>query len=136
MEGYRKIPDDDKFLAKRFLLPELADEWTDYQPDHVLGLGGEGIVGRFSRTKRGKTEVHRLRTQYIAVKECREWRNRDVPIPVEVRQLKRLKHAKCKAIVKIKKWYAYREDQKYRIYLEYCPHGDLGRLIYRHRRFG
>lgn len=56
-------------------------------------------------------------------------------MPQEVKIMKDLNQFGCPAIVGFKGYKRYPRDSVHRIYMEYCPYGDLHRLIGRYRRF-
>ena len=69
--------------------------------------------------------------------EKRDWINyegvRDVP--QEIKVMSKLNKAKCHAITRLFNYKRYPHVYKHRMYMEFCPHNDLNRLIMRYSRF-
>ncbi len=53
--------------------------------------------------------------------------------PVEVDIMEELSAAKCDNILRLLGYRRYRAARKHRLYMEFCPYGDLRRLIKRYR---
>lgn len=139
---YRDLPTpEQKVEAKLFLESRL--DWTQWKSERLLGCGRHSIVALFSRDRMVNSKHFAREKQYAAVKETNNYYQylERGQLPEEIMALTKLKPFKCNSIVKLRKWgplpkpKAY-YDGKYRVYMEYCQYGDLGRLIYRHRRYG
>jgi len=59
----------------------------------------------------------------------------DPKVPNEVRIMKLLNKTHCRGMVRLRAYRRYCHKKVHRLYLRYCPHGDLRRLIDRYRRF-
>lgn len=132
---------EQKVKAKLFL--NSRRDWTQWEGKRLLGCGPHSIIGLFSRNRMFKSEHFAREKQYAAVKQCDNYYDYVVreQLPEEVMALTRLKPFKCNSIIKMIKWgplprLEESEHQDYRIYTEYCKYGSLGRLLYRHRRYG
>ena len=126
--------------AKLFL--ESHRDWTQCKGERLLGYGRHSMVGLFSCRRMFKSKHFKPEKQYAAVKEAdnyQDYLKRD-QLPEEVMARIKLKPFKCNSIIKFLQWAPLPglEDmyEKYRVYTEHCQYGDLGRLIYRHRRYG
>lgn len=136
------LPDpEEKVQAKLFL--ESRRDWTQWEAEYLLGFGRHSIVGLFSRSKMVKSKHFAREIQYAAVKESDNYHRylERGQLPEDVMALTKLKPFKCNSIIELHRWSPLpnredQEEQKYRIYTEYCQYGDLGRLLYRHRRYG
>jgi len=53
--------------------------------------------------------------------------------PNEVYIMQRLKEVDCPSIVKLLSYRRFPQWETHRIYLEYCPHGDLRKLYKRYK---
>ena len=77
----------------------------------------------------------------MAVKEEsyseREWlEHKDIrDVPDEIKVMSKLNKAKCHAITRLFNYKRYPHVYKHRMYMEFCPHNDLDRLIKRYSRF-
>lgn len=138
---YRALPTPEQKVEARLFLESRRD-WTQWKGERLLGCGPHSMVGLFSRDRMVNSKHFAREKQYAAVKESDNYYRcleRD-QLPEEVMALAKLKPFKCNNIVKLRKWGPLREPgsyfEKYRVYMEYCQYGDLGRLIYRHRRYG
>ena len=49
--------------------------------------------------------------------------------------MRKMDGTKCPSVVRYIAYRRYLHDQVHRIYMEYCPHGDLRRLYKRYRKF-
>lgn len=56
-------------------------------------------------------------------------------VPNEVRIMKLMNKTHCRGVVRLRAYRRYCHKKVHRLYLRYCPHGDLRRLIERYRRF-
>ena len=56
-------------------------------------------------------------------------------VPDEIKVMSKLNKAKCHAITRLYNYRRYPHVYKHRIYMEFCPHNDLDRLIKRYTRF-
>ena len=56
-------------------------------------------------------------------------------VPNEVKVMSRLNKAKCHALTRLINYKRYPHVYKHRLYLEFCPHNDLDKLIKRYSRF-
>lgn len=56
-------------------------------------------------------------------------------MPMEVKMMRKMAETDCPSVVGYIAYRRYLHDQVHRIYMEYCPHGDLRRLYRRYRRF-
>ena len=132
---------EEKAKAKLFL--NSRRDWTQWKGEHLLGSGCHSIIGLFSRNRIFKSKPFEREEQFAAVKQCDNYYDYVLrkQLPEEVIALTRLKPFKCNSIIKMIKWgplprLPERKQQDYRIYTEYCKYGSLGRLLYRHRRYG
>lgn len=129
--------------AKVKIFMKSRRDWTQWKSERLLGCGLHSVVGLFSRNRMFKSADFDREYQYAAVKETDHYQHyvERGELPEEVVTLTKLKPLKCKNIIKMIKWGPLPKLkgvnlQKYRIYTEFCQHGDLGRLLYRHRRYG
>ena len=74
-----------------------------------------------------KEESHKMK-MWTEHKDVRE-------VPAEVKVMSKLNKAKCHAITRLFNYKRYPQVYKHRIYMEFCPHNDLDRLIKRYSRF-
>ena len=56
-------------------------------------------------------------------------------VPDEIKVMSKLNKAKCHAITRLFNYKRYPHVYKHRIYMEFCPHNDLDRLINRYSGF-
>lgn len=133
--------EEQKIKVKIFM--ESRRDWTQWQSERLLGCSRYSIVGLFSRNRMFKSKHFDREYQYTVVKETDHYQHylERGELPEEVMALTKLKPFNCTNIIKLNKWgpLPKLEDvyvQKYRIYTEFCQYGDLGRLLYRHRRYG
>ena len=56
-------------------------------------------------------------------------------MPIEVTMMKKMEETDCPSVVKYIDYRRFLHDQVHRIYMEYCPYGDLRRLYKRYRKF-
>lgn len=63
-------------------------------------------------------------------RERGEW---DPHVPNEVYVMQRLNLANCPRIVRLLDYKRFPTAQTHRLYLEYCPHGDLRKLYKRYK---
>lgn len=56
-------------------------------------------------------------------------------MPDEVKIMKKMNKTNCPGVVCLKTYKRYLHARVHRVYMEYCPHGDLKRLVDRYRRF-
>lgn len=53
----------------------------------------------------------------------------------EVKMMRRMNNTDCQAIPKLKAYKRYPHVRKHRIYMAYCPYGDLAMLNMNYKRF-
>jgi len=75
--------------------------------------------------------------QEIVVKQFRGGLNYrwNPKVPKEVRIMKLMNKTHCRGVVRLRAYRRYCHKKVHRLYLRYCPYGDLRRLIDRYRRF-
>ena len=56
-------------------------------------------------------------------------------VPAEVKVMSKLNKANCHAITRLIDYKRYPHVYKHRMYMEFCPHNDLDRLIKRYSGF-
>lgn len=56
-------------------------------------------------------------------------------MPMEVKMMRKMEETKCLSVVGYIAYKRFLHDKVHRIYMEYCPHGDLKRLYKRYRKF-
>lgn len=56
-------------------------------------------------------------------------------MPMEVKVMRMMEETACPSVVRYIAYRRFLHDQVHRIYMEYCPYGDLRRLYKRYRRF-
>lgn len=56
-------------------------------------------------------------------------------MPIEVKMMRKMEETQCSSVVRYVAYRRYLHDQVHRIYMEYCPHGDLKKLYKRYRKF-
>lgn len=56
-------------------------------------------------------------------------------VPEEVKMMRRLNKTGCQAVPKLIAYKRYMHVRKHRIYMEYCPYGDLVTLNVNYKRF-
>lgn len=56
-------------------------------------------------------------------------------MPMEVKMMRMMEETACPSVVRYIAYRRFLHDQVHRIYMEYCPYGDLRRLYKRYRRF-
>lgn len=56
-------------------------------------------------------------------------------MPMEVKMMRKMEETGCPSVVRYIAYRRFLHDQVHRIYMEYCPHGDLRRLYKRYRMF-
>ena len=68
----------------------------------------------------------------IGARKSGKW---DANMPAEVRIMKLMNEVNCPSVVRIKAYRRYPLLRIHRIYMEFCPYGDLRKLYKRYRRF-
>lgn len=56
-------------------------------------------------------------------------------VPEEVKMMRRMNNTGCQAVPQLIAYKRYMHVRKHRIYMEYCPHGDLAALNLNYKRF-
>ena len=57
-------------------------------------------------------------------------------MPMEVKMMKKMEETECPSVVRYRAYRRFLHDQVHRIYMEYCPYGDLKRLYKRYKSLG
>lgn len=152
--GYAKIDDYNLWsgLAAQFIRSasglDPSAMWVGRKP---LGEGSFGLAGLWERVDTEGTVVDVSCTgeqvsrytltirQQLVIKQIgrgrkgtRKWKPE---MPHEVAIMKELNKTGCSGVVQIKGYKRYLHEEVHRIYMEYCPYGDLRRLCKRYRRF-
>ncbi|KAK0509162.1 hypothetical protein JMJ35_008533 [Cladonia borealis] len=103
--------------------------WVGGRP---LGQGGFGISGLWQQCNADG----RVKKQMV-IKQIGGTRHMWEPEkPEEVRIMEKMKTTKIRGLVRLINYKRYHRKRIHRIYMEFCPYGDLSRLIERYRRFG
>ena len=115
--------------------PNIIDgnTWSVVRP---LGSGGFGMVGLWHAVDAEGNVVDEM-----AIKQARALEVSDISrtrrgLAREAVYQYQLNERNTENVVRLRRYKYYRGEQKYRFYLEYCPHGDLERLRYRYRNWG
>ncbi|KAL9086887.1 MAG: hypothetical protein Q9165_006893 [Trypethelium subeluteriae] len=135
-------------FARDFIKSQLGaaingtENWVGKQ---VLGRGGFGTVGAWART-----DEHNVIQEIIAVKDVplkessawtgnspeNEWNqpfiwyDKATRTPLETKLHEVVHHQHCRNITDLLGWRRYIERGAFRLYLEFCPHGDLAEVLY------
>lgn len=106
-----------------------SNDWIGKRP---LGEGGFGLAGLWERLGEDGTPVDQLCVKQIGRDRSGDW---DPAIPQEVKIMYHMHETDCAGAIEIRGYKRYLRESIHRIFMEYCPHGDLRRLYKRYRRF-
>ena len=56
-------------------------------------------------------------------------------VPEEVKMMRRMNKTNCEVVPELKAYKRYMHVRKHRIYMEFCPYGDLATLNLNYKRF-
>ena len=75
--------------------------------------------------------------QRMVIKQIGPTKNGDwnAKVPTEVQIMEEMRKTGSAGVVELRGYRRYRHHQMHRIYMEFCPHGDLRRLYKRYRKF-
>lgn len=123
----------------------LGNGWVGKRP---LGAGGFGMAGLWEKLDGNGAVVEVKSTFSTSPMNCLTaskqmvikqmgvrkgiWRSE---MPMEVKMMKKMEATKCPSVVRYIAYRRFLHDQVHRIYMEFCPHGDLKRLYRRYRKF-
>lgn len=106
----------------------LGHEWVGRRP---LGAGGFGMAGLWEKHDDDGTVIEQMVIKQIGARKG-IW---EPEMPVEVKIMRKMQETGCASVVQFIAYKRYLQDRVHRIYMEYCPHGDLKRLYKRYRKF-
>lgn len=106
----------------------LGNGWVGKRP---LGAGGFGMAGLWEKRDGNGTVIEQMVIKQIGVRKG-IWRPE---MPMEVKMMRKMEETDCPSVVRYEGYRRFLHDQVHRIYMEYCPHGDLKRLYRRYRKF-
>lgn len=106
----------------------LGNGWVGKRP---LGAGGFGMAGLWEKLDGNGAVVEQMVIKQMGVRKG-IWRSE---MPMEVKMMKKMEATKCPSVVRYIAYRRFLHDQVHRIYMEFCPHGDLKRLYRRYRKF-
>jgi serine/threonine protein kinase len=126
-----------KMMGFLFSSPNIGDDlhWEVVKP---LGKGGFGQVGLWQAREKVNGDV----VDEIAVKQARRLHHTydaDSSKPGLAKEAwwqNQINQNGCDDILYLRRYKFYQNDNLYRLYMEYCPYGDLDRLRYRYRAYG
>ena len=64
-----------------------------------------------------------------------KWTSEVSEVPEEVKMMRRMNNTDCQVVPDLISYKRYVHVRKHRIYMEYCPHGDLATLNLNYKRF-
>ncbi|KAL9075253.1 MAG: hypothetical protein Q9157_004062 [Trypethelium eluteriae] len=135
-------------FARDFIRSQLGaaisgtENWVGKQ---ILGRGGMGSVGVWARI-----DAHNVIQEMIAVKDVplkessawsgespenewnqpHIWYDKATRVPLETKLHEVVHQEHCRNITSLLGWRRYIERGAFRLYLEFCPHGDLAEVMY------
>lgn len=106
------------------------DGWVGVKP---LGEGSFGRAGVWEKRDENGKVIDQICIKQIKAKDYDWMVEVDFEKPQEVKVLEDIGQWKSVNIIQLRGYRRYPMSRVHRLYLEYCQHGDLGRLITKYR---
>ncbi|KAM0798993.1 kinase-like domain-containing protein [Usnea florida] len=105
-------------------------KWIGVRP---LGSGGFGTAGLWELRDEDNAVTKQMVIKESNAFHAQEWAREGVP--EEVKMMRRMNKTDCPTVPDLIGYKRYVKVRKHRIYMEFCPHGDLEFLNIKYKRF-